>query len=64
MDIATEKNLNRLVEIGKELLKKRLSRVNLDIGRYEEVEGEGTYEEALVDFAKRLSDAKKIGQNK
>ncbi|BFG38923.1 hypothetical protein CerSpe_251960 [Prunus speciosa] len=64
VDIATEKNLNRLVEIGKELLKKRVSRVNLDIGRYEEVEGEGTYEEALVDFAKRLSDAKKLGQNK
>ncbi|XP_008241523.1 PREDICTED: patatin-like protein 3 isoform X2 [Prunus mume] len=64
VDIATEKNLNRLVEIGKELLKKRVSRVNLDIGRYEKVEGEGTYEEALVEFAKRLSDAKKLGQNK
>lgn len=64
VDIATEKNLNRLVEIGKELLKKRVSRVNLDMGRYEEVEGEGTYEEALVEFAKRLSDAKKLGQNK
>ncbi|KAH0971397.1 hypothetical protein GBA52_023553 [Prunus armeniaca] len=64
VDIATEKNLNRLVEIGKELLKKRVSRVNLDMGRYEGVEGEGTYEEALVEFAKRLSDAKKLGQNK
>ncbi|KAK9948861.1 hypothetical protein M0R45_004420 [Rubus argutus] len=54
VDIATEKNLKRLVEIGKALLKKPVSRVNLDTGRLEKSEGEGTYEEALVDFAKQL----------
>ncbi|PRQ47917.1 putative galactolipase [Rosa chinensis] len=62
VDIATEKNLKRLVEIGNALLKKRLSRVNLDTGRYEESEGEGTYEEALVDFAKRLAEGRKLRQ--
>ncbi|KAK9902897.1 hypothetical protein M0R45_001412 [Rubus argutus] len=64
MDIATEKNLKRLVEIGKELLKKPVSRVNLDTGRYEKSEGEGTYEEALVDFAKRLAEGRKLRENK
>ncbi|XP_004288059.1 PREDICTED: patatin-like protein 1 [Fragaria vesca subsp. vesca] len=64
MDIATEKNLKRLVEIGKGLLKKPVSRVNLDTGKYEKCEGEGTYEEALVDFAKRLVEGKKLRQHK
>ncbi|CAL2273524.1 unnamed protein product [Prunus armeniaca] len=59
VDIATDKNLKRLLEIGKALLKKSVSRVHLDTGRYEKSEGEVTYEEALIDFAKRLSDAKK-----
>lgn len=60
VDIATEKNLMRLIEIGNALLKKPVSRVQLDTGRYEKPEGEeGTYEEALIDFAKRLSEVKK-----
>ncbi|KAL6273758.1 hypothetical protein ACE6H2_024450 [Prunus campanulata] len=59
VDIATDKNLKRLLEIGKSLLKKPVSRVHLDTGRYEKSEGEVTYEEALIDFAKRLSDQKK-----
>ncbi|CAL9026808.1 unnamed protein product [Prunus brigantina] len=59
VDIATDKNLKRLLEIGEALLKKPVSRVHLDTGRYEKSEGEVTYEEALIDFAKRLSDAKK-----
>lgn len=63
VDIATETNLKRLVEIGKALLKRPVSRVNLDTGRYEESEGEGTYEEALTDFAIRLSEGRKLRQN-
>ncbi|KAK9902894.1 hypothetical protein M0R45_001410 [Rubus argutus] len=63
VDIATEKNLKRLVEIGKALLKKPLSRVNLDTGRYEKSEREGTYEDALVDFSKRLVEGRKLRQN-
>ncbi|XVE82751.1 hypothetical protein DITRI_Ditri16bG0031000 [Diplodiscus trichospermus] len=59
MDLATEANMKNLVEIGTRLLKKRVSRVNLDTGRYEEVEGKPTKEEALADFAKKLSEERK-----
>lgn len=62
VDIATEKNLKRLVEIGKGLLKKPVSRVNMDTGRYEKSEGEGTYEAALVQFAIQLSEGRKLRQ--
>lgn len=47
VDIATEKNLNNLMKIGEQLLKKPVSRVNLDTGVYEAV-NEGTNEEALI----------------
>ncbi len=47
VDIATTENLQRLVEIGKELLKKQVSRVNLDTGRLEEIERKCTNEEVL-----------------
>lgn len=48
VDIATEKNLNDLMKIGEQLLKKPVSRVNLDTGVFEAVENEGTNEEALI----------------
>lgn len=47
MDVATEENLNNLVNVGKELLKKKVTRVNLDTGLYEPVPDKGTNEEAL-----------------
>lgn len=48
VDISTEENLENLVRVGEELLKKPVSRVNLDTGVYEPVgNGEGTNEEAL-----------------
>ncbi|KAK8556782.1 hypothetical protein V6N13_064786 [Hibiscus sabdariffa] len=59
-DIATEENMKNLIDIGKKLLKKRVSRINWETGRYEEVEGESTNEEALATFAKRLSDERKL----
>lgn len=62
VDIATETNLKSLVEIGNGLLKKPVSRVNLDTGRYEKCEGEATYEEALVRFAIQLSKGRKLRQ--
>lgn len=62
VDIATEENLNRLVEIGEALIKKPLSRVNLETGRFEEVKGEGTNEEALTRFAKLLCEERKLRQ--
>ncbi|KAK4360664.1 hypothetical protein RND71_019616 [Anisodus tanguticus] len=62
MDVATTKNMQTLVQIGDDLLKKPVSRVNLDTGRYEEVTGEGTNEEALIRFAKLLSELRKLRQ--
>ena len=56
-------NLQRLVEIGKELLKKPVSRVNLDTGRYEEIGRECTNEEVLSYFAKLLVEERKLQQD-
>ncbi|TYI88985.1 hypothetical protein E1A91_D03G021700v1 [Gossypium mustelinum] len=52
-DIATEENLQKLVEIGNELLKKPVSKLNFETGRLKEDEGL-TNEEALAKFAIRL----------
>ncbi|XP_062176043.1 patatin-like protein 2 [Alnus glutinosa] len=54
VDIATKKNLDHLVKVGQGLLKKPVSRVNLDTGIFEP-SGEETNEEALIRFAKILS---------
>lgn len=64
VDISTKENLLDLVEIGKKLLQKPVSRVNLDTGITEEVKGEGTNEEALIHFAKLLSDERKLRLSK
>ncbi|KAJ6811432.1 patatin-like protein 2 [Iris pallida] len=55
VDISTRKNLLDLVQIGKDLLKKPVSRMNLDTGLCEPVDGEGTNEDALTRFARLLS---------
>lgn len=60
VDIATPQNMQSLAEIGKKLLEKPISRVNLDTGRYEEIKGEGINAEALAHFAKRLSEERKL----
>ncbi|XP_073158199.1 patatin-like protein 2 [Henckelia pumila] len=60
LDIATIKNLQTLLQIGDSLLKKPVSRVNLETGRPEAVPGEGTNEEALVRYARLLSEEKKF----
>ncbi|KAL6993708.1 hypothetical protein U1Q18_011821 [Sarracenia purpurea var. burkii] len=62
VDIATKENMERLVEIGNELLKKKVSRVNVETGTFDAVEGEGTNEEALTRFAKLLSKEKNLRQ--
>ena len=49
VDIATEKNLDDLVKVGEELLKKPVSRVNLQSGHYE-VCGHETNKEALTRY--------------
>ncbi|XP_058097032.1 patatin-like protein 2 [Magnolia sinica] len=60
VDISTKENLENLVEIGKKLLKKPVSRVNLETGLSKEVQGEGTNEDALARFAKLLSNERKL----
>ncbi|OAY79716.1 Patatin-like protein 1, partial [Ananas comosus] len=56
VDVSSKENLLRLVEIGKKLLKKPVSRVNLETGVNETIRGEGTNEDELTRFAKILSD--------
>ncbi|CAL4983233.1 unnamed protein product [Urochloa decumbens] len=64
VDIATKENMEALIGIGNELLKKPVSRVNIDTGVYEPVNGEGTNKEALARFAKILSDERRLRQSK
>lgn len=49
VDIATKENLENLAKVGENLLKKPVSRVNLETGLFEPGgKGEGTNEEALI----------------
>ncbi|RDY13399.1 Patatin-like protein 1, partial [Mucuna pruriens] len=50
VDIATKENLENLVKVGEQLLKKTVTRVNLDTGLYEPVPHKGTNEEELQRF--------------
>ncbi|KAK9289095.1 hypothetical protein L1049_017566 [Liquidambar formosana] len=53
-------NLQNLVQIGEKLLNKRVSRVNLETGKFVEVVDAGTNREALTGFAELLSAEKKL----
>jgi len=59
-DLSTKKNLEDLVEIGRNLLDDPVSRVNIETGLFEQVTGEGTNRDALTRFAKALSDERKL----
>ncbi|KAK6938712.1 Patatin-like phospholipase domain [Dillenia turbinata] len=59
MDAATKENMENLVKVGEALLKKPVSRVNLDTGTFDPCAKE-TNEEALIRFAKRLSEEKQL----
>ncbi|CAL8102138.1 unnamed protein product [Prunus armeniaca] len=59
VDIATQENLNNLIKVGEKLLKKPVSRVNLQTGIYEPAHPE-TNEEALVEVAQILSRKRKV----
>lgn len=48
LDNATEENLRKLEDVGKNLLKKPLSRVNLVTGKHEPDEPTMTNEDALI----------------
>lgn len=60
VDISTKGNLEKLVGIGENLLKKPVSRINLENGIYEELKDGGTNEEALKRFAKLLSEERSL----
>jgi len=60
VDIATKKNLDDLVEVGDELLKKRVSKVNLDTGLEANYGDHETNKEALTRFARLLSKEKQL----
>uniref|UniRef100_A0A5B6YSY2 Patatin n=1 Tax=Davidia involucrata TaxID=16924 RepID=A0A5B6YSY2_DAVIN len=63
VDVATKKNLEDLVEVGEGLLRKPISRVNLETGIVEPSDQE-TNEEALKRFAKLLSEEKLLRDTK
>ncbi|XP_060194120.1 patatin-like protein 2 [Lycium barbarum] len=60
VDVATKENLERLVEIGENLLKKPLSRVNLETGLTEPIPKGGTNEEALKRLATLLVNERRL----
>ncbi|GLJ39136.1 hypothetical protein SUGI_0797650 [Cryptomeria japonica] len=60
VDISTKENLENLEEIGKELLKKYVSRADFQTGLFEEAYDEGTNGDRLIRFAKELSNERKV----
>ncbi|KAK1422021.1 hypothetical protein QVD17_24859 [Tagetes erecta] len=64
VDIATEENMKALEDVGRRLLNGKVSRVDLETGLFQEVEGEGTNSEALTRFARLLSQERKRRQHK
>lgn len=59
VDVSTKSNLEQLVAVGEELLKKPVSRVNLDTGAVYAVDEE-TNEDALRRFARQLSEERHL----
>ncbi|KAK4276658.1 hypothetical protein QN277_014784 [Acacia crassicarpa] len=59
-DISTKANLEKLSRTGEELLKKPVSRANLETGLFEPVQNGGTNEDALKKFAKILSQERRL----
>ncbi|KAE9458525.1 hypothetical protein C3L33_09578, partial [Rhododendron williamsianum] len=64
VDVSTRENLEKLVKIGESLLKKPVSRVNLESGVTEPIDNGDTNEHALKKFAKILSDERRLRQLK
>ncbi|WOG93107.1 hypothetical protein DCAR_0312388 [Daucus carota subsp. sativus] len=61
--LGAEKNYLRIQDdtnVGRKLLTKSVTRVNIDTGSFEPVVGEGTNSRALTRFAKLLSDERKV----
>ncbi|PKI57165.1 hypothetical protein CRG98_022455 [Punica granatum] len=63
VDMSTKENMKNLVKVGEGLIKKPVSRVNLESGAFEPL-NQGTNEEALKRLAKILSEEKKLREAK
>ncbi|KAI6700074.1 hypothetical protein NL676_014398 [Syzygium grande] len=64
VDTSTKENLEGLVKVGEHLLKKPVSRVNVETGLYEPIPNAGTNEEALKRFATLLSNEKTLRESR
>jgi len=60
VDVSTPENLNRLVDVGKALLKRSVCRVDVETGKTVPDDNRGTNEEELVSFARMLSQERKV----
>jgi hypothetical protein len=59
VDVSTPDNLNRLVGVGKALLKRSVCRVDVETGKSVPDNNRGTNEEELIQFARMLSQERK-----
>ncbi|XP_039120679.1 patatin-like protein 2 [Dioscorea cayenensis subsp. rotundata] len=59
VDVSTKENLEGLVKIGEDLLKKPVAKVNLETGVFEPTANESN-EQALIRFAKKLSHERRL----
>jgi hypothetical protein len=59
VDVATRENLDRLVGVGRALLKRPACKVNVETGKNEPDVGRGTNEKELIHFAKMLVDERR-----
>jgi hypothetical protein len=59
VDVSTPQNLNRLVDVGKALLKKNVCMVDVETGKSVPDHNRGTNEEELIQFAAMLAQERK-----
>jgi len=59
VDVSTRENLNRLVDVGKALLKKPVCKVNIETSKNEPDGYRGTNEQELIHFARKLVDERR-----
>ncbi|XP_030545357.2 patatin-like protein 2 isoform X2 [Rhodamnia argentea] len=64
VDIATKENLEKLVHIGGRLLKKPVSRVNLETGLSEPITKGTINADALKRFARKLSEERRLRESR
>lgn len=62
IDDCSKENMDKLVQIGKDLLSQNVSRVDLETGKNMDVPSAGTNAEQLAKFAKQLSDERRRRQ--